>query len=90
LSGRPQVLKPTFVSHDAENEKRRRQFVQDMRERKDNWERVKQKIETNVGKRPYLFEQASSAAVVDRARHERLEQFEKTLRENGLGDLVDG
>lgn len=85
-----QVLKPTFINDAAEREKRRRQFLEDQREKKENWERVKRQIETNVSKRPYLFEQASTAAHVDRARQERLEQFEKTLRDNGLGDLVDG
>lgn len=83
------MLKPTYVSGEGEREKRRRDFLDDQREKKENWERVKRQIETNVGKRPYLFEQASTAAHVDRARQERLEQFEKTLRENGLGDLID-
>jgi len=83
------VLKPTFTNSQAEDERRRRQFIDDQREKQENWERVKNHIETNVSKRPYLFEQASTAAHVDRARQERLEQFEKTLRENGLGDLID-
>lgn len=87
---RAQVLKPTFVSDEGERERRRKAFIEEQKEKKENWERVKRQIETNVSKRPYLFEQASTAAHVDRARQERLEQFEKTLRENGLGDLIDG
>jgi len=84
------VLKPTFVTDESQRLKRREQFLEDMRERKENWERTKKQIETNVHKRPYLFEQASAAVHADRARQERLEQFEQTLRDNGLGDLIDG
>lgn len=87
---RAQVLKPTFVSRDAHIQKRRKDKLADEREKRQNWERVKKEIEANVRKRPHLFEQASTSVHVDRARQERLEQFEQTLRDNGLGELIDG
>lgn len=84
-----QVLKHTYAKQEEEARKRRQNVLSTFKERHENWERLKKDIEDRVSKRPYLFEQASADTQVDRARQERMEQFEQTLRDNGLGDLVD-